>query len=58
MKVSTKLTDEQRAGAAIAAKAALSQGPMTEFFDRVEKILDEYEARDAALVTERPRKRS
>lgn len=58
MKVSTKLTDEQRAGAAIAAKAALSQGPMTEFFDRVSAILDEYDARDAALVKKRPLKHS
>lgn len=50
-----KLTDQQKAAAAIAAKAALST-PVSEFFDRVAAILDEYEARDAALVTERPRK--
>lgn len=54
MKLATKkLTDEQKSAAAIAAKAALSQGPMTEFFDRVSDILDEYDARDAALVKPR-----
>lgn len=57
MKPASKLTDQQKAAAAIAAKQALST-PVTEFMDRVSAILDEYDERDAALVTERPRKHS
>lgn len=57
MEPASKLTAQQKAAAAIAAKAAMST-PVTEFMDRVSAILDEYEARDAALVTERPRKHS
>lgn len=55
MKTVTKLTDEQRKAAAIAAKVAHAT-PLTEFMDAVEARLNEYDKRDEKLVEPRKTK--